>query len=557
MHELVIKNAVVCDGTGAPAFEGAVSVSGGKVTGMSTDLGDAARTVDAQGLVLAPGLVDIHTHYDAQITWDNSTRPSPEMGVTTVVMGNCGFGIVPCRPEDRELTLRNLTKVEGMPIDALLAGVQWDFESFGEYLDSIESRGVVANVAGFAAHSNIRLYVMGKGNTEREATPEEIAGMQDVLRDALKAGAIGLATSTAESHNGDGGIPMPSRFAGPDEFRALLETLGEVPGRVFQITKGKGPDIEFLEEIAKGRGCSVQVCPLLQDPGQPGFVFEEMDKVTAAQTRGVEIYGQVSPFPEILEFTIENPFLLESIQAWRPAMAAGGGEALAGVYRDESFRQSVKDELANAGAPFRFSNQWNTMTITKGHSDASRALEGRDVASIANERGVHPLDCMLDIGLADNLETRFKCVVFNADEQEVKKLLAHEYSVVGLGDAGAHLTFFCQAGSGLYLLQNFVRKNRDLKLEHAIQLLTSQPADAFRISNRGRIKVGGNADLFLFDPDEAGIGERCVVADLPGGIERIHTPALGVHGVWVNGEQVANTEGLLPDPPRAGQVLRA
>ena len=557
MHELVIKNALVCDGTGTPAIEGGVAVYGGKITRIGTGLGDAKHTVDAQGLVLAPGLVDIHTHYDAQITWDNSTRPSPEMGVTTVVIGNCGFGIVPCRPEDRELTLRNLTKVEGMPIDALLEGVQWNFESFGEYLDHIESRGVVPNVACFAAHSNIRLYVMGRGNTEREATPEEIVRMQEVLRETLKAGAIGLGTSTAESHNGDGGIPMPSRFAGPDEFRALVETLGEAPGRVFQITKGKGPDIEFLEEIARGRDCSVQVCPLLQDPGQPGFVFEEMDKVAAARERGVELYGQVSPFPEILEFTIESPFLLESIKAWRRAMEAGGGEALKAVYRDKNFRESVKEELTRAGAPFRFSNQWNTMTITRGNSQASRALEGRDVASIAQERGVHPLDCMLDIGLADNLETHFKCVVFNADEQEVKKLLAHEHSVVGLGDAGAHLTFFCQAGSGLYLLQNFVRKNRDLTLEHAIQLLTSQPADAFRIHGRGRIKTGGNADLFLFDPGEAGIGERCSVGDLPGGIERIHTPPLGVHGVWVNGEQVVDGDGLLPDAPRAGRVLRA
>ena len=556
MHDLVIENALLCDGTGAPAIEAGVSVSAGKISGIGANLGAARHKVDAQGLVLAPGLVDIHTHYDAQITWDTTTSPSPEMGVTTVVMGNCGFGIVPCRPEDRELTLRNLTKVEGMPLEALLEGVQWRFESFGEYLDTIERRGVVPNVATFAAHSNIRLYVMGKGNTEREATPGEITRMQEVLRETLAAGAIGLGTSTAESHNGDGGIPMPSRFAGADEFRALVETLGEVPGRVFQITKGKGPDIEFLEEIAKDTGCSVQVCPLLQDPGQPGFVFEEMAKVAAARSRGVELYGQVSPFPEILEFTIESPFLLESIQAWRPAMAAADKQALKSIYLDESFRKAVREELTHAGAPFRFSNQWNTMTITRGHSPASRALEGRDVAAIAKERDVHPLDCMLDIGLDDDLKTNFKCVVFNADEQEVKKLLAHEYSVVGLGDAGAHLTFFCQAGSGLYLLQNFVRKNRALSIEHAIQLLTSQPADAFRIPDRGRIKVGGNADLFLFDPDEAGLGERCVVADLPGGVERIHTPALGVHGVWVNGEQVADAGGLIANAARAGRVIR-
>ena len=234
MHELVIENALIHDGTGAPGVEGAVAVSAGKVTGIGSGLGRGKQTLNADGKVLAPGLVDIHTHYDAQITWDNTTRPSPEMGVTTVVMGNCGFGIVPCRVQDRELTLRNLTKVEGMPIEALLEGVAWGFESFAQYLDSIEKQGVVANVACFAAHSNIRLYVMGKGNTEREATLSEVAKMQDVLRDALNAGAMGLGTSTAESHNGDGGIPMPSRFAGADEFRAWSKPWASCRGGFFK-----------------------------------------------------------------------------------------------------------------------------------------------------------------------------------------------------------------------------------------------------------------------------------------------------------------------------------
>ena len=553
MHVLVFENAVICDGEGGPRFRGSVAVRGDEISAVSTEPVTGKQTVDADGLVLAPGFIDVHTHYDAQITWDSSATPSPQMGVTTIVIGNCGFGVAPCRPEHRDLTLNNLTKVEGMPLDALTEGVRWRFESFSEYLDSIDNDGPVPNVAVYAGHGCIRTYVMGEDASQRAATKDELRDMQAMFGDMLDEGAIGLGTSTLESHNGAGGVPMPSRFAAPEEFMAFSEVMRERGKGVWQITKGTTPNMDFLEQLAATAGRPMQICPMLQDPGQPEVVFDDMRRIGEAVERGCELLGQVSPFPEILEFDLREPYPLESIVAWKPAMEAGSDEAKMAVYSDDAFRSPVRAELLTRGGPFRFSNQWGTMTIK---SSTQPELVGRTVGEVADERGVHPLDCMLDIGLHDQLATRFECVLFNADEIEVAKLLNDDNSTLGLGDAGAHLTFFCQAGTGLYMLQRFVREREVLSLENAVRLLTSQPAAAMRIADRGRIAVGKKADLCLFDPQTAGIGPRHWVADLPGGLERIHTAPFGVQGVWVNGRQVVDADGLTAHATGAGHVLR-
>lgn len=555
-HDLIIRNAFVVDGSGQPGYIANVLVDDGHVAAIEIGHSTAAHSVDAQGRVLAPGFVDIHTHYDAQLTWDPVATPSPEMGVTTVVIGNCGFGIAPCRPEHRDLTLRNLTKVEGMPLDALLQGVQWRFESFDEYLDALESNGLVPNVAAFANHSCIRTFVMGDDAARRQATREEIGAMAGQLHQAMQAGAIGLGTSTLESHNGEGGIPMPSRFATVDEFRAFADVLKYFKRGVLQITKGKTPSIDFIEELSARSGRPVQICPMLQDPGHPDDVFDCMEAYAAAAARGNQLFGQVSPFPEIMDFNLHQPYPLESLDTWRPAMAAEGKANLASVYQDDRFRRAVKEELAGAGAPFRFSNQWNTMRIKSAGSAASQAMMHATIAELADEQERHPLDCMLDIGLADDLATEFTVGMFNAEEDAVARLLRHSRSTIGLGDAGAHLSFFCQAGTGLFLLQRYVRERNDMSLEEAVMRLTRQPAEALRIPQRGRLEPGAPADLVLFDPDTVGLGARCTANDLPGGLERVHTPPKGVHGVWINGQQVVNERGETQRDSRPGKILR-
>jgi len=556
MNDLVIRGALIVDGFGSEPAIGDVAVRDGVITAVCQPGLTAAEVVDAEGLVLAPGIVDIHTHYDAQLTWDASASPSPQMGVTTVVVGNCGFGLAPCHPEHRNLTLKNLTKVEGMPLDALLSGVNWEFETFTDYLDVLVDRGVVPNVAALANHSCIRTYVMGIDASQRRATPGEIKAIGGLLRDAMEAGAIGLGTSTLESHNGEGGVPMPSRFACDDEFREFARVLGELGRGVFQITKGAATSIEFIEELSALSGRPVQVCPMLQDPGHPADVFDCMDAYAAATSRGRELYGQVTPFPEIMDFNLREPYPLESLSSWQPAMAASCDEDRMAVFRDLGFREQVKSELKIAGAPFRFSNQWNTMTIQSKGPSERRVLDKRSIAEMAQAQDKHPLDYMLDLALSERLETNFTVGMFNAEEDEVTRLLMHERACIGLGDAGAHLTFFCQAGTGLYLLQRFVRERGDLTLQDAIYRLTRQPADAMRIAGRGRITVGAHADLFLFDADTVGIGERCMVDDLPGGLERVHTPPLGIHGVWVNGQRVVDASGSLVQQIQPGSVLR-
>ncbi|MGH7353050.1 MAG: amidohydrolase family protein, partial [Candidatus Rokuibacteriota bacterium] len=276
MHDLLIENAVVVDGLGAPARPGGVAVKDGRIAGVGDRLGAARERVDARGLVLAPGIVDLHTHYDAQLTWDPFATPSSALGVTTVVIGNCGFTIAPCRPDDRDLTLRNLTHVEGMALDALRAGVRWDFETYPQYLDAMERRGVVPNVASFVGHSSVRTYVLGPDATKRAATDAEIAEMRRIVLEAAGAGAIGFATSTLEQHNGENGIPMPSRLADAKELAALTGALGEAGRGVFMLTKGMTSTIPWLEEIAAANGRPVMIAAMFVDPGDPTRVFREL-----------------------------------------------------------------------------------------------------------------------------------------------------------------------------------------------------------------------------------------------------------------------------------------
>jgi N-acyl-D-aspartate/D-glutamate deacylase len=555
MHDLLIRGALLCDGLGGEPATGDLAVDGERIAAVGGRLGPARETVDADGLALAPGIVDIHTHYDAQATWDPTLRPSPGLGVTTVVIGNCGFTIAPCRPEHRDLTLRNLTHVEGMSLDALREGVRWDFQTFAEYLDALARVGPVANVASFAGHSSIRLWVMGGAALERAARPDEIAAMRELALAALRSGAIGIGTSTLEFHNGENGVPVASRFAAHAEFEALAGALAEAGTGVFQITKGATTPVPFLERIAALSGRPVHVCAMLVEPAWPERVFAEMEAIAAAQARGHALYGQTSPFPESLEFDLAHAFPLEAVAAWKPAMEASG-PALRAVLADPSFRAAVRAELATPGGPGRFGGTWRHVTVKRAARPEHAAWVGRTVAELAAAEAKDPLDWLLDAGLAEDLATGFEVLLLNADEARTRDLLLHPASVVGLGDAGAHLTFFCQAGTGLYLLQRYVRERGYLTLPRAIRELTSRPADLYGIRDRGRLAPGAFADLFLFDPTTVGLGPRRLVRDLPAGAARLETPAEGLHGVWVNGRRVADARGIDEAARGAGRVLR-
>ena len=555
MYDLLIRGAAVYDGSGGPARQGDVAVAGGRIAAVGENLGEARETVDAGGLALAPGIIDTHTHYDAQITWDPWATPSPALGVTTVIIGNCGFAIAPCRPRHRDLTARNLCNVEGMSLDALRAGVRWNFQTVPEYLDAVESAGVGPNVAAYVGHSAVRTWVMGEDAAERAATADEVAGMAAIVREGMAAGAIGFATSTFEGHNGEGGVPMPSLLAEESEIGALIAAMAESSRGVFMLTRGKKTGLDTLERFAAESGRPVVVAALLHDHTNPGGTDRAMERIAEANARGRELYGQVSCCPLTMEFTLRNPYLMESYKAWRPAMAARG-DGLKAIYADPQVRAAMKAELADATGLRAFNGDWSRIVVAGVGNGAAAELEGRTIAELAGAAGAHPLDRFLDLGLADNLDTLFTSTLLNSDEEAVGRLITHPHSTVALSDAGAHLTFFCDAGFGPHLYGHWARDKGALSLEEAVYRMTGRQADIFRIPDRGRIAAGAWADLMLFDPARIARTPSRRVHDLPGGASRLTCGAEGLHGVWINGSRAVDAGGFGGGARLPGQLIR-
>ena len=555
MHDLVIKNTVIYDGSGEAPQHAALAVSEGRIAEIGSDVGAGREVVDAEGLALAPGIIDTHTHYDAQVTWDPWLDPSSRLGVTTVVMGNCGFTVAPCKPQHRAATARNLCNVEGMSIEALREGMRWEFESFGNYLDHLESRGVGLNVACFAGHSSIRTWVMGDDATERAATADEIAAMADLVREAMAAGAIGFATSTFEGHNGAGGVPMPSRLAKQDELQALVVAMAEGDRGTFMLTRGSGSRLSFLESLAEMARRPVIVAALLHNPLNDQTTTRAMQKIAEANSRGHELYGQVSCCPLTLDFTLYNPYMMEAFDSWKPIMEAEP-EDLPRLYRDPELRAAVKAEIAEPGKITAFTGDWSGIKVAEVANPANRDKEGRDTADLAAEAGVDPLDWILDFGLSEDMKTTFASVLLNADSEAVGKLLSDPYSTIALSDAGAHLTFFCDAGFGLNLYGSWVRERGLFSLERAIYEMTGRQADIYRIRGRGRLRPGAWADMMLFDPTTVARSPNLRVHDLPAGASRLVYDAKGLHGVWVNGSHIADAGGLITNGALPGMVIR-
>jgi N-acyl-D-aspartate/D-glutamate deacylase len=560
MLDLLIRNATLFDGRGAAPTIGDLAVSQGRIVAMGRVDAQARTTIDAQGLALMPGIIDNHTHYDAQITWDPAATPSPALGVTTAVIGNCGFTIAPCRPADRERIMRNLTQVEGMSLDVLRQGIRWDFETIPEYLDQLEHQGAVPNIAAFAGHSSIRTWVMGEAATQRAASDDEIIRMQSLVREAMQAGAIGFATSTSPAHNGEGGVPMPSRLADDRELRALVGAMGESGRGVFMLTKGGHTRIDFLESLAVDSGRPVVVAALLHNRTNPDAVFADLNAIAQANARGHPLLGAVSCCPLTMDFTLASPYPVEGLSAWRPALGLKG-QALRDLLASTAFRDGVRAELATPAAFRLFNGEWDQVQVVEVSEVAHAHMEQRTLAELAAGTARHPLDVMLDLALSEDLKTVFTATLLNSDDTAVARMINHPNSLVSLSDAGAHLTFFNDAAFGLHLLGHWSRDLGALSLQAAVHRLTGQPAQVFGLAGRGVLVPGAAADLMLFDPTKVGRGPKRRVHDLPGGAPRLHTDGLGVHGVWVNGVQVADASGAAnlsgrDAPGRPGQLLR-
>jgi N-acyl-D-amino-acid deacylase len=555
MNDLLIRNALLIDGLGSAPVHGDLAVRDGRIAEMGRALGDAREVIDADGLALMPGIIDNHTHYDAQLTWDPGASPSPALGVTTTVIGNCGFTIAPCRAADRDRIMRNLTQVEGMSLEALRAGIRWNFESMPEYLDQLEREGTTPNVACFVGHSSLRSYVMGDAAVERAATADEVAEMRRLLLEGMRAGAVGFATSTSPAHNGEGGKPMPSRLADEAELRSLVGSLKDAGRGLFMLTKGGQTQMEFLESLAALSTRPVIVAALLHNSTNPEAVFADLDAIAASNARGHRMLGAVSCCPLTFDFTLHAPYPIEGLDAWKPALGLEAA-AFKSKLADRGFRQAIRDELARPAVFRLFNGEWDKVQVIECARAEHRAYEHRTLAALAAETGKDPLDFWFDLALAEDLDTVFVALTLNSDEDAVGRMLRHPASMVSLSDAGAHLTFFNDAGFGLHLLGHWVRERGTLTLAEAARQLCGLPASVFGLRERGALRPGYAGDLLLFDPATVHRGPKERLHDLPAGAARLTTPAIGVHGVWVNGVRVADRRGACETKLRPGRLLR-
>jgi len=553
-YDLLVRGGTVVDGTGAAAFRGDVGVRDGCIVDIGALKGQGAREVDAEGAIVAPGFVDIHTHYDAQVFWDRMMTISPWHGVTTVILGNCGFGVAPTKPRDRDLILRTLENVEGMSLDALQAGLgaEWPFSTFGEFLSAIESRGTAIHVGAMVGHTPIRTWVMGEDAVSREASPEEIEEMRVLVAAALAEGALGFATSKAPTHVGYDGNPVPSRMAAHEEILALGDCLREAGKGTFQSTIGQGLLFDELAEIQQRIGRPVTWTALLGGLFGPDGHRKVLEKTAEHQAAGIEVYPQVTGRPLMLEFDMGAPFPFGSIPAMKPAFAADKAGKMR-LYADPDFRAAFEEATQKTIGIFSMDHMW----VSRHPTDDS--LAGVSVTDVGARKGQSPVLAMLDLALETELAVSFRMAVANRDEDVVAELLSDKTVVLGLSDAGAHASQLCDAGASTHLLGHWVREKEVLSMEEAVRKLTSEPADLFGLADRGRIAPGQTGDLAIFDPATVRCGELERVHDFPGGADRLIAPAEGMRAVVVAGE-VLREEGVdQVDPEGAlpGRVVRS
>jgi len=557
MIDLVIRGGTVVDGSGAPRRVADVAVAAGRISAVGAVGGRGRREVDASGLVVCPGFIDLHTHYDAQYTWDPYATSSIWHGVTTTVIGNCGFAIAPCRPQDRDATLRTLVKVEGMSLKAMQAGITWEFETFPAYLDALERRNPSLNVAALLGHSAVRQWVMGRAAQHRAATGDEVAQMAGVVREAMAAGAIGLGSSTAEAHVGDGGLPVPSRLADLDELKALTRAMGAGGRGLLEITVGSTTTLDDLRDIHRESGRPVVWAAFFHRDDRPEETTERLARTEAFHREGVDVRPQVSCRPLTMDFTMWNPYPFEGMAAWRRVSARPDSERAA-VYADPTFREELRAELAaRRFAVFR--GRWDLVQVLKVGRPEHRGWLGKSIARLAEETGKDVVDAWLDLALADGLETEFLAGLMNADDEAVGDLITHPRTLVSLSDAGAHLSLLCDAGYSTTLLGKWVRQKQRLSLEAAVRRLTWDPARAYRIPERGLLAPGYWADLVAFDPDTVDALPAEWVHDLPAGEPRFVSRARGIAWSLVNGVPVLEHGEIVERPAgaRPGRILRA
>jgi N-acyl-D-aspartate/D-glutamate deacylase len=546
-YDLLIKNGTVVDGSGGPRYQADVAVAGGKVVDIGKINEDAKRKIDASDLIVAPGFIDPHTHYDAQVCWDSQLTCSSWHGVTTVITGNCGVGIAPCRPDAREIVAWDLVNVEGIPFEVLKKGVTWDWESFPDFMDAEARRGSALNVGCFAPLTPFRHYVMGEESMERAARPEEAARIRALLREAVAAGAFGFSTTNTLQHAGYKGRPLACRLASNEELRAYAGVLKELGKGVIEIalTRTRG-------QISEEEWSLLEM--LLDESGRPvtwiAIEGEEMlRKVEPLVARGA--IPQIRCTATLFEFTLRSPGLVfASIAPSWTKVFNQPAEVQKQIYADPAFRNEFREKLAG---PRGSLINWERFEFGHANKPGFKPLEGKTIAQIAAGRGTDCVDAFLDVGIEDDLESWFTMI---QDSERQAPFITDPRVMIALSDGGAHVDAHCDAGYPTYLLGTWSRKRQVISLEAAVRRLTSEPAGFLGLKDRGRLAPGLAADITVFDYNTIDSADRQEMRkDLPGGALRFVMPARGVEYTVINGE-VAYEHGRHTGK-LAGRMLRS
>ena len=529
MHELTVHGGLVIDGSGSPGERLDLGVDGGVITELGPSL-SGREVIDAQGCLVTPGFIDLHTHYDPQVLWDPALSPSSQLGVTSVVAGNCGFSIAPCPPALRNSMISTLVSVEDMRSESLHEGIDWSFESYGEYLALIRSRGTAINFGGYVGHTAVRLWVMGDDAYERTATPDEVARMADVVAEAMRAGALGFSSDRSPFHRGDGGRRVPSAVAAMEEIAALWRAVDAHGSGLIHVAPGE--NFGWVYELQRTINVPVTWSAILAYPAGAASKApwaSKLERHRAGLAEGSNVHPQVTCRPVTFQISMADPSSFYMVPAFGVVAAADRSHRTE-IYRDGSWRQQAAKEI-DSGQYIDI--RWDSCVVTETGDDAAR---GSTLAQLAQRAGTHPLDTALEIAIADGLATRFTVNFANDDDAAVGRLLQEPGCVLGLSDAGAHVGQICDAVMPLDFLAHWVRDRHLMTVEAGVRRLTGELADLLGLQGRGYLTPGSAADLVVLEWDHLEPGPARRVTDFPAGGDRLTADApSGLRHIVVNG----------------------
>ena len=558
MFDVVIRNGLVIDGTGAPGQIADVALNDGRIAAVGEVSESGAREIDAKGLVVAPGFVDIHTHFDAQVFWDTTLSPSPLHGVTTVISGNCGFTIAPLEPEHGDYMMQMLARVEGMPLTSLQQGVPWNWRTFGEYLDAIDG-SLMPNAGFLVGHSALRRTVMGERSVGEFASEDELKAMKELLAESIEAGGLGFSSSWAKTHNDADGDAVPSRHASQRELVELCAVLKDSPAVALEfiptIERFDDEVYQLLTDMSVAADTPLNWNVIFVNARQADLIEEKLQASDFAAQQGGRVIALTAPMPAESRLSFESGFLLDTLHGWLEPMALSNQQKLELLSDPE--RRNKLNEDAQKPSAFRGIARWERLTVGEVSKEDLKHLEGRTIGDIAEELGKTPWETLCEIVVEDDLKTGLYPPAAGDNEESWalrQQLWNDERCLIGASDAGAHLDFLATFNYSTYLLAA-ARDRNLLSLESAVQKLTDVPARLYGLKDRGRIEDGWCADLVVFDPEKVAPADIEVREDLPGGAWRLYSEAIGVHHVFINGEQ-AVLDGQFTDA-RPGTLLRS